>query len=622
MDQYLEKVLDIPSYAKLVLVISFDSICLSLCFLLAMWLKLDSFDFIYNKHIWTTHFIALPFCLGLFVALGVYRSVVRYLSSDILKNLVIGLLGYTAIMLVTSEMYSLQLPSGVPAIYFAVSIVSISTSRYLAHRIFSTRPKIKRQAVAVYGAGNAGRQLVTALKKGPHYKPILFIDDNELLDGRVVNGVKVQTFKNAIVSMNKYGIETLLLAMPSMTTTQKNAVTEQLRPLKLEIKTMPSLRDIIEGKTNFSQLRHIKIEELLERESIPPNDSLMEATIKNKNVMVTGAGGSIGSELCRQILKRKPKKLVLFDHSEFNLYKIEQEIKHSTKFIENAPLVIVKLGTIQHERTVSSLLFEHAIDTIYHAAAYKHVPLIEENAIEAVKNNVIGTYVLAKSATQAQVSHFILISTDKAVRPTNIMGATKRIAELICQSEAGLENGTTFSIVRFGNVLGSSGSVIPLFSQQIEKGGPLTVTHKEVTRYFMTIKEASQLVIQAASMSKGGEVFLLDMGEPIQILNVARRMASLQGLKTYIHGEESGDDGDIPIEITGLRPGEKLYEELLIGAKSFKTKHSRIMMTREKMASPHETEALVNDLKNACEAGSQEKIICILKTAPTDYSPN
>ena len=384
---------------------------------------------------------------------------------------------------------------------------------------------------------------------------------------------------------------------------------------------MPGMSDLIEGRIAVSDLKQVSIEELLERDTIPAQPELMEPTIRDKVVLVTGAGGSIGSELCRQITRYAPRELILLDNSEHNLYQIERELIHTSELLSAPVKLTAVLGSIADESFVSPFIREQKIDTIYHAAAFKHVPLVEENSVAAIKNNVLGTEILAIAAVHAKVKHFILISTDKAVRPTNIMGATKRLAELTCQSLAQKQTTTCFALVRFGNVMGSNGSVIPLFREQIEAGGPLTVTHADITRYFMTITEAAQLVIQAAALSKGGEVFLLDMGSPVKILDLAKRMASLHGLRPQLTTETAAAEGDIEIVITGLRPGEKLHEELLIDSNAKPTSHSRIMTADEIAMNRQDLERLLKMLAEICKENDSEAVKQLLRTAPIGYEP-
>jgi FlaA1/EpsC-like NDP-sugar epimerase len=421
------------------------------------------------------------------------------------------------------------------------------------------------------------------------------------------------------------GVKVVLMAMPSLSRARRREIVECLEDLNLEIKSIPAMSDIVSGRAKISELRKVTPEDLLGRDPIVPDEDLLRANISGKVVMVTGAGGSIGSELCRQILSQHPTSLVLFDFSEFALYKIETELGEIARRMNSATRIIPILGSVQNEKRLETAIKAFRVQTIYHAAAYKHVPLVEENAVEGIHNNVFGTLTLAVLAKKLKVEHFILISTDKAVRPTNIMGATKRVAELICQALAQESEDTVFSMVRFGNVLGSSGSVIPRFQAQIEAGGPLTVTHPEINRYFMTIPEASQLVIQAGAMAKGGDVFVLDMGTPVKIVDLAVSMIRLHGLTPYFvdHPDQVlPEKGDIPICFTGLRKGEKLYEELLIGNSPKLTAHPRIMTASEAFVSMEELRLIFDRLRAASVAFDLPEIQAIFYELPLQYKPN
>ena len=422
--------------------------------------------------------------------------------------------------------------------------------------------------------------------------------------------------------VEKYDVTQILLAVPSASRARRKRILESLMELSAEVLTVPDMKDIVEGRASIDQLKDVAIEDLLGRDPVTPQQSLMEANILGKVVMVTGAGGSIGSELCRQIVRYKPKTLVLFELSEFCLYQIDRELN---QFIQDKGLsveIIPLLGSVQRINRLMVTMKSFNVQTVYHAAAYKHVPLVEYNVVEGIRNNVFGTYYTAQAAIEAGVESFVLISTDKAVRPTNVMGTTKRMAELCLQALAEQENskskGTRFCMVRFGNVLGSSGSVVPLFKRQIEVGGPITVTHPDIIRYFMTIPEAAQLVIQAGAMGKGGDVFVLDMGDPVRITDLAVNLIQLSGLEVK---DEQHPYGDIAIEFTGLRPGEKLYEELLIGDNVEETAHERIMTAKERYLTLVEFEKHLNDLDKACHEFNYERIRELLLEVPTDFNP-
>jgi FlaA1/EpsC-like NDP-sugar epimerase len=439
----------------------------------------------------------------------------------------------------------------------------------------------------------------------------------------VIQGLPVISPSKLESQLSYRGVETILLAVPRASRSERRQILDMLLQFDVDVKTVPSLGDIVAGRASLDELKEVAIEDLLGRDPVEPNPVLMESNITDKVVMVTGAGGSIGSELCRQIINHKPSKLVLFERSEFSLYQIEKELKVLAETSDIEMEVIPILGSIQHINRLSKVMSAFKVDTVYHAAAFKHVPIVEYNVVEGIRNNVFGTYYCAKAAIEAGVESFVLISTDKAVRPTNVMGTTKRLAELALQAfaeeESKKEHGTRFCMVRFGNVLGSSGSVIPLFKQQIANGGPITITHSDIIRYFMTIPEAAQLVIQAGSMGVGGDVFVLDMGDPVKIVDLAKNLIRLSGLEVK---DEENPYGDIEIIVTGLRPGEKLYEELLIGDNVERTGHERIMTANEKSLSFVDFNQLLASLDEACHDFDHEKIRNILLQAPADFSPS
>ena len=444
-----------------------------------------------------------------------------------------------------------------------------------------------------------------------------FLDDDDRLHGHVLNGQPIYNPQDLLNLANTLDISSVLLAMPSLSRKRRNEILSQIRSARVAVRTLPSVTDLASGKVSISDLRELDIDDLLGREPVMPNHILLAMNIRNKTVMVTGAGGSIGSELCRQILAVGPDKLLLIEQSEFALYKIHQELEE--KFSNKNMVLVPLLASVQDEERMREIMSTWHPDTVYHAAAYKHVPLVEHNPAEGIKNNFMGTMSTAKAAAETGVSDFVLISTDKAVRPTNIMGASKRLAEMVLQALAANAPNTKFSMVRFGNVLGSSGSVVPKFRQQIREGGPITLTHPEITRFFMTIPEASQLVIQAGAMAKGGDVFVLDMGQSVRIVDLARRMIELSGLTIK---DEENPDGDIEIEITGLRPGEKLYEELLIGDNPSPTSHSRIMKAQEEFIPWEELQEKLKALEIALNVNDVGVIRLMMKQLVTGYTPN
>jgi FlaA1/EpsC-like NDP-sugar epimerase len=476
---------------------------------------------------------------------------------------------------------------------------------------------LKKKNLLVYGAGNAGMQLVAALENNPEYEVVGFLDDNDQLSGKLLLNKKIYSLLNLEKLIHLKNINHVLIAIPSINMTKKNQIIAQLNKHKIIVKTLPSVSDIVSGKITISDIKDFNINDLLNREEVQPDVNLLNKNVYSKTVLVTGAGGSIGSELCRQIIKLKPKKLILLELNEFTLYKISEELLNFNQNIK----IITLLGNVQDQEKLETIFETFRVDTVYHAAAYKHVTLVEENICEGIKNNVFGTLAVAKASIIKKVSNLVLISSDKAVRSTNIMGASKRLSELCFQ---GIYNhtkniSTNFSIVRFGNVLESSGSVIPKFKKQINEGGPITLTHKDVTRYFMTITEASQLVIQAGAMGKNCEVFVLDMGESIKIIDLINRMTKLSGLSIK---DNKNIDGDIEIKITGLRPGEKLYEEILIGDNPQKTTHQKIYKTFDPFIPFEELESDLNYLKSLIDKNKVEEIKNFLHKKLKLYIPN
>lgn len=514
------------------------------------------------------------FGIAIFALLGIYRAIVRSFNEDYLLRILIGTFIQIVALYTIKKLNVAFIPMSIPLMYgfmlFSYMWWSRAVIRYATLKTFAKKQSRKR--VAIYGAGLAGQQIAAALNRSDDYLPVCFIDDKRSLQGQSLSGLKIYSPKKAQAKLGKFGIEEVLLAMPSVGRARKKELIESFDTADVKIMELPGVTQLVDGQVKVSDIREVDIIDLLGRDPVPPKPELLEKNIKNKVVMVTGAGGSIGSELCRQIVKHQPKMLVLFEMSEFALYSIDRELQASD--IQIIPV----LGSVTNQQKLERIIQEYKVQTVYHAAAYKHVPLVEANPFEGIYNTSIGTQRSVDAAVNQNVETFVLISTDKAVRPTNVMGASKRMAELYCQGLASTNPKTQISIVRFGNVLGSSGSVVPLFKKQIAQGGPVTVTHPEVTRYFMTIPEAAQLVIQAGAMGTGGDVFLLDMGEPVKIVDLAKQMIRLSGFRAI---DENGI-GDIEIQFTGLRPGEKLYEELLIDAENVeKTEHERILKSYE-----------------------------------------
>ncbi|MCF7982164.1 MAG: polysaccharide biosynthesis protein [Pseudomonadales bacterium] len=571
---------------------------------------------------WWLFILAPAISIPVFARLGLYRAVVRYMGPQAAVAVLKGVTIMTVSLVIAVFLYQIPgIPRSVFGIFWLIAVLYVGGSRFLVRAYFHWLVKIhtERQLVAIYGAGSAGVQLASALSNGGEYLPVAFIDDNISAQGSVINGIQVYSPDNLTQLVNNLKIKQILLAVPSIRRSERQAILGRLEHLSVYVRTVPSMPDLVSGKVTLDQIQDVEIEDLLGRDAVPPNITLMSNAIQNKNIMVTGAAGSIGSELCRQILVAKPRRLILFEISEYGLYSIEKEI---SAFVQEKQLkteVISMLGSVQDGRLVEKVLAHFRVDVVFHAAAYKHVPLVEHNIVAGVRNNVFGTLMIAKAAAKVRVKSFVLISTDKAVRPTNVMGATKRLAELILQGLADEYKETCFSMVRFGNVLGSSGSVVPLFRKQINDGGPITVTHPEVSRYFMTIPEAAQLVIQSTSIAEGGDVFVLDMGEHVNILDLAHKMVHLMGLEVK---DEECPLGDIEIKFTGLRPGEKLREELLIGENLTGTEHSKILRAEEIKMSWNDVNLLLSQLDKACDEFDYKKIRDLLLNTLIGFKPS
>ncbi|WP_163560932.1 nucleoside-diphosphate sugar epimerase/dehydratase [Halomonas sp. NO4] len=534
-----------------------------------------------------------------FARLGLYRAVVRFMGPQALWAVVKGSALLALLMWASAFFYQWQgFPRSVPVNFALVTLVYVGGTRLLVRSYYHwlIRHYTEKEGVAIYGAGGAGAQLAMALANGREFYTAAFLDDDPALWGSTIKGVKVFNPGEFAPVVQQLNITRVLLAMPSATKKQRKHALDQLAEVPVHVQTVPSMPEIVSGEASVDQLREVELEDLLGRDPVPPREELLEASICGKVVMVTGAGGSIGSELCRQIMRGNPKALVLFELSEYSLYAIGQELDALKADMGATFGIYPLLGSVCHRERVEAVIAHYGVQTIYHAAAYKHVPIVENNVLEGARNNVLGTRVVAERAAKLGVERCVLISTDKAVRPANVMGATKRMAELVLQDLARHSSTTVFSMVRFGNVLGSSGSVVPLFRRQIEQGGPVTVTHPEITRYFMTIPEAALLVIQAGSMAEGGDVFVLDMGDSVKIVDLARRMIKLSGLEVK---DEHNPEGDVEVVFTGLRPGEKLYEELLIGDNVVGTSHPKIMRAQEEVLSANTLARLLDELEEA-----------------------
>ncbi len=563
--------------------------------------------------------VAVVSALLVFSALGLYRAVIRFMGAKAMLTVVAGVSLSVLILAAYDRLGSTpaKLPMTALAIYWSLALLYAVGSRFFIRYMFSrTRNGSPPARVAIYGAGDAGARLSSVLMGGPHFEPVAFIDDKRALQGSQINGLRVFDPRELPKLAREHGIERILLAMPSASRRRRREILTSLEPLGIHVQSLPDLSDIISGKANIDELHEVDVSDLLGRDPVPPNPKLFGSCIRGKCVMVTGAGGSIGSELCRQIMRLAPRRLVLFEMSELALYNIQRELEDIARTEKCSVEILPLLGNAHHRHRVREVLGTCGVQTVYHAAAYKHVPIVEHNVIEGVHNNVISTWYTAEAAIETGVETFVLISTDKAVNPANVMGATKRLAELVLQGLQERSTATRLCMVRFGNVLASSGSVVPLFREQIRRGGPVTVTHPDVIRYFMTIPEAAQLVIQAGSMAQGGDVFVLDMGRPVRIDDLARRMISLMGLTVR---DAANPDGDIEIEYTGLRTAEKLFEELLIGTNVAGTDHPMIMRAMEHSLPWPKMQQLLNDLLVALASFDCRRALALLGESVAEY---
>lgn len=605
---------------KRAITLTVDSLFLFSSYWTSLFIRLDTFQPFFNVNYWLLLSAVLPLSVIVFIKLGLYRAVLRYMSSKALWAIVAGALLSTSAVVLISFFSSITIPRTMPLIFATLILLSVGGSRLIVRALLTQSFSAHKKPVVIYGAGSAGRQLANGLVAGPEYYVSAFVDDDPTIEKSIVQGIPVISSNDLSTLIFEGKVNKVLLALPSASRSRRNQIISRLEHLPVKVQTIPGIKDIVEGGATSNELLDVEIEDLLGREPVTPIPQLMAQHITAKSVMISGAGGSIGSELCRQILKYKPTKLVLFELSEYALYQIEKEL--SEYIYENGlkTKLFPIMGSVQRTNRVENVMKAFGVHTVYHAAAYKHVPLVEHNVVEGVRNNVFGTYYAALAAINASVETFVLISTDKAVRPTNIMGASKRMAELVLQAldEAKFNENTRFCMVRFGNVLGSSGSVVPLFRKQIKDGGPITLTHEDITRYFMTIPEAAQLVIQAGAMGKGGDVFVLDMGESVRIKDLAAKMIRLSGLDVK---DESNPDGDIEIKCTGLRPGEKLFEELLIGDNVSETFHERILTANEAMLTWEDLSKILEDLDEACHNFNHKNIRQILLDAPTGFNP-
>jgi FlaA1/EpsC-like NDP-sugar epimerase len=613
-----DAILALPRETKRLVMMAADAIAIPIALWAALALKFDRVDpqlertFVY-------FLVAIGSAMFFFAVLGLYRAVIRFMGPKAMRTVIAGL-SLSVLVLAAYDRFfaSHQIPLTAFGIYWALALPWVGGSRFVARYLFLRRSGAKGTAarVAIYGAGNAGARVCSALFGGPDFHPVAFIDDKKSLQGSSINGIAVYGPEALQDLVRRRRIDRILLAMPSTSRRRRREILTELEPLGVHVQSLPNLSDLISGRAQINELRDVEVSDLLGRDPVPPRPRLFGSCIRGKCVLVTGAGGSIGSELCRQIIRLDPSRLVLFEMSELALYNIQRELEEVAAHERLKADIVPLLGNAHHRHRVREVLATFGVQTIYHSAAYKHVPIVEHNVIEGIHNNVISTWYTAEAALETGVETFVLISTDKAVNPANVMGATKRLAELVLQALQERTTHTRFCMVRFGNVLASSGSVVPLFQEQIRRGGPVTVTHPDVIRYFMTIPEAAQLVLQAGSMAKGGDVFVLDMGRPVRIDDLARRMISLMGLTVR---DASSPEGDIEIEYTGLRTAEKLFEELLIGTNVTGTDHPMILRAIEHHLPWARMQQILNEQLVALASFDCHRALALLTESVAEY---
>ena len=613
--------LSLNRYLKRIIAIITDvGICI-LCTWLAFVLRLEELILFQNLNFYPA-IISIMISIPLFWFFGLYRTIFRYTGLSIIFTILASISIYTLLFFLVIGVYGIQgVPRSVgiiqPVLLFVFVLISRLGVKYLLDLDYSYKINPNKKNVLIYGAGDAGRQLVIALENNPEFEVIGFIDDNSYIHKQVLLGKKIYSLSNLETLCKRKEINLIFLAMPSISRSRRNKIIKKLNEYKIIVKTLPTISEIVDDRIKISDIKDLNIDDLLSREEVEPDLKLLNQNIKYKTVLVTGAGGSIGSELCRQISKLRPNKLLLVEMNEFSLYKIYEEIKSYNQNLKLVPLLI----NVQDQSKLELIFETFNVDTVYHAAAYKHVPLVEENICEGVKNNVFGTLAITKASIKKNILNLVFVSSDKAVRPTNVMGASKRLAEICmqCIYEKNKSKNINFSIVRFGNVLESSGSVIPKFKEQIRLGGPVTLTHEDVTRYFMTTTEAAQLVIQAGAMGKHCEVFVLDMGESVKIKDLINKMINLSGFKVK---DKNNPEGDIEIRVIGLRPGEKLYEELLIGDNPQKTNHAKIQKINEPLIDFDLLTEKLDELKFLLDKNNAETVKKLLNEEIKLYKSN
>jgi FlaA1/EpsC-like NDP-sugar epimerase len=613
------RLIQLPRRAKRVINILADGLLITLALVVALLVNHPGTLAVIADR-WFLFAVAIIAAITIFSQQGLYRAVMRFIGTRMVFAVLRSVTIVAVVVALASAWFvgdSLANAVATGLTFWAFALLAVAGGRILM-RIFLLRQDTPGERVAIYGAGEAGAGLVATLMGGNDCVPVAFVDDNLAVQGRSINGVQVYHPDVLPRLIGELGIKRVLLALPSVSRRQRQQIIANLESLPVHVQTIPDIADLVSGNARVDEISEVDVADLLGRDPVPPHDRLLDGCIRYKSVIVTGAGGSIGSELCRQIIQLGPKRLLLFEISELALYEIERELKLIAKREMLDVEIVALLGSVHHQARVLDVLKTFEVNTVYHAAAYKHVPMVEHNMIEGVHNNIMGTWYTAQAAEEAGVETFVLISTDKAVSPVNVMGATKRFAELVLQGFEERGSKTHFCMVRFGNVLASSGSVVPLFREQIRRGGPVTVTHPEIIRYFMTITEAAQLVIQAGSMGKGGDVFVLDMGRPVRIEDLARRMIHLMGLSV---SDEDNPDGDISIEYTGLRPAEKLFEELLIGNNVMGTEHPMIMRAMEESLPWPQVQTYIEELLIAAGHFDCDRIRELLLACVSGYVP-
>jgi FlaA1/EpsC-like NDP-sugar epimerase len=621
--ELLRKLVALNRTAKLFLLLMMDGVLCVLAVLVAFSLRFGEWD-LRSPAVLTAIALCVGLWLPIFTSRGIYRSVVRFMGSRTMVGIAVSCM----LMSLLLALFFLVRPvPGIPRtiaviqpmVFGAFLVISRLSARYVLFDLLNQRNFAGRQSrVLIYGAGSAGRQLAVSMRHEPGMVLCGYIEDDSRLGGKYVDGARIYCSRDLPVLVQRLAIDTVLLALPRISRQRREQIVRKFEGIQVRVMTLPAMGDLVDGSVSISDLREMEISDLLGRDPVPPNDLLLNKTIKGRSVMITGAGGSIGSELCRQISQLQPASIILVEMTEHALYMIEAELREGQKDGRFCGDVTIRaeLANVADRDTVKRLFDRWRPETVFHAAAYKHVPLVEENAVAGMRNNIFGTLNCALEAERAGATHFILVSTDKAVRPTNVMGSTKRVCELVLQALAARRSQTRFAMVRFGNVLGSSGSVVPRFQRQIRQGGPVTLTHRDITRYFMTIPEAAQLVIQAGAMAEGGEVYVLDMGQPVRIYDLARTMINLSGLSVR---DTDNPDGDIEICEIGLRKGEKLYEELLIGDAPRLTLHLRIMQARESYIEWPELLPILDRMEVALRDGDRETSMAQLCTLVPEY---